>query len=91
MYLSKYNANGRKLLDTAIQVKVLHAALLGADKMVPVLDEALISASKAFSVTAIIVRNQIFAGKYVAKLISSLGMQTKYCQYWMQHNSLHPK
>ena len=89
--LSKYNANRTKLLDEAIHIKVLHAALLGADKMVPVLDEALISASKVFLFTAIIVRNQIYAGKYVAKLISSLGMQTNYCQYWMQKNSLHPK
>ena len=67
-------------MDAAIQIKVLHAALLGADKMVSLLDEALVSASKVFSVTAIIIRNQIFAGKYVAKLISSFGMQTNYCQ-----------
>ena len=46
-----------------IHIKVLHASLLGADKMVPVLDGAIISESKVFSVTAIIVRNQNYAGK----------------------------
>ena len=38
----------QKLLVAAIQLKVLHAALLAAEKMVPVLDGALISTSKVF-------------------------------------------
>ena len=60
-------------MDAAIQIKVLHAALLGADKMVPVLDGAILSASKVFSVTPIIVKNQIYESKYVTKIISSFG------------------
>ena len=54
MYFSKSIANGTKLLDAAIQIKVLPPALLDAEKMVPVLDAALISASKVFYVPAII-------------------------------------
>ena len=73
MYFSKSIANGTKLLDAAIQIKVLHSALLGADKMVPVLDEALISASKVFSVTAVIVRNQIYASNF---------MKPNYFKFW---------
>ena len=53
-------------MDAAIPIKVLHPALLGADKMVPILDGV-------FSVTTTIVINQIYTGKYVAKLISSFG------------------
>ena len=67
MYLSKSIANATKSLDVAIQIKVLLATLFDADKMVPVLDAALISASKVFYVPAIIVRNQIYAGIYVTK------------------------
>ena len=70
MHYSKYNANRTQFLDAAIQIKVLHPALLGSDKIVPVLDGALILAFKVFSVAAIIVRKQIYAGKYVTKLIS---------------------
>ena len=72
MYLSKSIANGTKLLDAAIQIKVLLPALLDADKMVPVLDAALISASKVFYIPAIIVRNQIYAGIYVTKQLQVL-------------------
>ena len=59
-------------MDAAIQIKVLLAALLDADKMVPVLDAALISASKVFYVPAIIVRNKIYAGIYVTKQLQVL-------------------
>ena len=41
--------------------------MLDADKRVPVVDAALISASKVFFVPEIIVRHQIYAGTYVTK------------------------
>ena len=50
MYLSKPNANGTKLLDAAIKIKLLLAALLDADKTVPVLDAALFLHPKSFKV-----------------------------------------
>ena len=67
------NAKCTKILDAVIPIKVLQTSLLGADKIVPVLDGALVSAFKVFSVITIIVRNQIYAGKYVTKLISKFG------------------
>ena len=91
MYYSKYNAKCTKILDAVIPIKILQTALLGADKKMPVLDGALISASKVFPVTTIIVRNQIYAGKYVTKLISRFGCRHIIIQYWMQHIYLHPK
>ena len=54
--------------------KVLHAALLGADKRVPELDGAFISASKVFLVATFIIRNLIYAGIFVTKTISSFGL-----------------
>ena len=72
MYLSKSIANGTQLLHAAILIKVLLAALLDADKMVPVLDAALISASKVFYVPAIILRKQIYVGIYVTKQLQVL-------------------
>ena len=72
MYLSKSIANGTKLLDATIMIKVLLAALLDAGKMVPVLDAALISASKVFYVPAITVGNQIYAGIYATKQLQVL-------------------
>ena len=62
MYLSKSIANYTKLLDAAIHIKILLATLFDVDKMVPVLDAALISASKVIYFPAINVRNQIYEG-----------------------------
>ena len=59
-------------MDAAKQVKVLLPALLDANKMVPVLDAALNSASKVIYVPAIMVRNQIYAGIYVTKQLHFL-------------------
>ena len=59
-------------MNLAIQLKVCPAALLDGDKMVPVLDAALISASKVIFVPAFIVRNQIYAGIYVTKQLKVL-------------------
>ena len=67
MHLSKSLANGTKLSDADLHKNVLLAAMLDADKIVPLLDEALISASKVFYVPAIIIRNQIYASIYVTE------------------------
>ena len=59
-------------MEAATQIKALHAKLMGADRMVPLLDKALISSSKVFYNPAIIVRNQIYAGIYVTKQLKAL-------------------
>jgi len=64
---------------------------LDADKLVPVLDAASISASKVFKVLAIIVINQKYCSYLCSQTICKFWMQKNCCQYWMQHNSLHPK